>query len=100
MNDYINSITYFSDLQDFLEAHINLLKNEDNAFIESLYHVWDERILSKKLIELHLAMYATRLDAINPNQPKLEICKMIYWILVPLDEPIPPIEDDYRYILP
>lgn len=100
MTNRINAIRYFSQLQNLLDENKDLLENGDTEFIDSLFQVWDERILSKKLINLCLKYEAEKLDEINPNQTKLEICKTIYWILMPLEESHTSIEDNYRCILP
>ncbi len=82
MTNRINTIRYFSQLQNLLDENKDLLENGDTEFIDSLFQVWDERILSKKLIEFHEEELAQQIDSINPNQSRQEICKAIYAIIV------------------
>lgn len=91
MKRCIKNTQSLTELREFLLAQNGLLVDKNSDFVSDLIHDWDERILSKKLIEFHEEELAKKIDAINPNQPKLDICNEIYQIISPKED------DDYYY---
>ena len=89
MKRSIKNTQSLTELREFLLAQNGLLEDKNSDFVSDLIHDWDERILSKKLIEFHEEELAKKIDAINPNQPKLDICNEIYQIISPKED------DDY-----
>jgi len=90
MKRCIKETQSLTELREFLSAKEKLLEDKNSDFTNILIHDWDERILSKQLIEFHEEKLAQKIDAINPNQSKDNICKEIYQAFFPKD-------DDYSY---
>lgn len=82
MRKHIKTSQSMAELCDYLQAKHVLLEKKNSDFINEMIQVWDERILSKKLIEFHEEELAQQIDSINPNQSRQEICKAIYAIIV------------------
>ena len=56
-----------TELREFLLAQKGLLEDKNSDFVNDLIHDWDERILSKLLIDFNEEELAQKIDAINPN---------------------------------
>ena len=56
-----------TELREFLLAQKGLLEDKNSDFVNDLIHDWDERILSKLLIDFNEEDLAQKIDAINPN---------------------------------
>lgn len=90
MKRCIKNTQSLAELREFLLAQNGLLEDKNSDFVNDLIHDWDERILSKLLIEFNEEELAQKIDAINPNQSKYNICREIYQAFFPQ-------EDDYSY---
>lgn len=75
-----------TELREFLLAPKGLLDDKNSDFVNDLIHDWDERILSKLLIDFNKEELAQKIDAINPNQSKYNISKEIYQAFFPKED--------------
>lgn len=82
MKTDISTTESLEELRVFLQNHEDMITEEENSFVSQLIKDWDERILSKKLIEFHQEELAQQIDSINPNQSRHKICRVIYTIIV------------------
>lgn len=78
----IQDTSSFEQLQAYLKENSSLIKDEDNNFLRFLTKAWIDKILSQKLTEFHQEELAQKIDEINPNQSRYEICEAIYTIIM------------------
>ena len=83
MHYSINNFSTLEQFKEFLKENSSLIIDEDDNFMRFLTKAWINKILSKKLIEFHEEELAQKIDAINPNQSRYEICEAIYTIILP-----------------
>ena len=81
MKRCIKNTQSLTELREFLLAQKGLLEDKNSDFVNDLIHDWDERILSKLLIDFKEEELAQKIDAINPNQSRYDICQTIYSII-------------------
>ena len=67
MKRCIKNTQSLTELREFLLAQKGLLEDKNSDFVNDLIHDWDERILSKLLIDFNEEELAQKIDAINPN---------------------------------
>lgn len=90
----ITNIESLGQLRDYLKEHYQSIENENASFVNYLIDEWDNGTFSKKLIELHEEELAQKIDDINPNQSRYEICKEICKIINDTSESISPTNSD------